>query len=257
MIPYGKQNIDNEDLNSVLEVLKSDWLTTGPKIDEFEKSFSNFVGSEFSIALNSGTAALHSVMNAIGIKKGDEVIVPTMTFAATANCILYQEGIPIFADVEKDTLLIDPIDVEKNIAKTKAIIVVDYAGHPVDYEALQYISKKYNIYLISDSCHAIGGKYKEREIGSIADFSTFSFHPVKNMTTGEGGMVTTDNQKLAQKIKMPNHGITSDHRERAEMGSWFYEMHDLGYNYRITDFQCALGMSQLKKLPDWIKKETI
>ena len=257
MIPYGKQSIDNEDLDSVIEVLKSDWLTTGPKIEEFERSFSNYVGSKFSIALNSGTAALHSVMYAIGIKNGDEVIVPTMTFAATANCILYQNGTPIFADVNEDTLLLDPSDVEKKISsKTKAIIAVDYAGHPVDYDALHYIAKKHNIYLISDSCHAIGGKYKGREVGSIADFSTFSFHPVKNMTTGEGGMVTTNNQKLAQKIKtFRNHGITSDHRERAENGSWFYEMDDLGYNYRITDFQCALGISQLKKLPDWIKKE--
>ena len=144
---------------------------------------------------------------------------------------------------------------KKISSKTKAIIAVDYAGHPVDYDALHYIAKKHNIYLISDSCHAIGGKYKGREVGSIADFSTFSFHPVKNMTTGEGGMVTTNNQKLAQKIKtFRNHGITSDHRERAENGSWFYEMDDLGYNYRITDFQCALGISQLKKLPDWIKK---
>ena len=129
---------------------------------------------------------------------------------------------------------------KKISSKTKAIIAVDYAGHPVDYDALHYIAKKHNIYLISDSCHAIGGKYKGREVGSIADFSTFSFHPVKNMTTGEGGMVTTNNQKLAQKIKtFRNHGITSDHRERAENGSWFYEMDDLGYNYRITDFQCA------------------
>jgi len=256
MIPYGKQYLDEDDFQSVLKILKSDWLTTGPKVDEFEKEFSNFTKSKYAIAVNSGTAALHCAMYAIGIKSGDEVIVPTMTFAATANSILYQNGTPIFVAVDPNTLLIDPEEVESKItSKTKAIIAVDYAGNSADYDRLKEISKKYGLYLIADACHAVGGKYKGKAIGSIADISAFSFHPVKNITTGEGGAVTTNNQKLAKRIKLfRNHGITTDHRQRAEQGSWFYEMDDLGYNFRITDFQCALGISQLKKLPEWIIK---
>ena len=256
MIPYGKQWIDDDDIQSVIDILKSDWLTTGPKVDEFETAFSKFTESKYSIAVNSGTAALHCAMYAIDIKAGDEVIVPTMTFAATANSVLYQNGIPVFVDVDPNTLLIDTNDIEKRITtKTKAIIAVDYAGQPVDYDRLQNIANKNNLILISDSCHAIGAEYKGRSLGSIADISTFSFHPVKNMTTGEGGMITTNNKIYMKRIRsFRNHGISTDHRERAEQGSWFYEMNDLGYNYRITDFQCALGISQLNKLPDWIDR---
>ncbi len=253
-LPYGRQFIDLEDINEVQKVLLSDWLTTGPKVEEFEQEICKTTGSKYAVAVSSGTAALHSSIYALNIADGDEVIVPTMTFAATANCIVYQGGTPVFVDINKDNLLIDPNLIEKNINKrTKAIIAVDYAGHPADYKSLQNIAKKNNISLISDSCHAIGGKYFDKRVGSISDLSTFSFHPVKHITTGEGGEITTNNRKYFSRLKnFRNHGITSDHRERAEKGSWFYEMDDLGYNYRISDFQCALGISQLKKLSKWI-----
>ncbi len=195
-------------------------------------------------------------MHSIDIKTGDEVIVPSMTFAATANSIVYQGAKPIFADVNKKNLLIDCENIEAKITKnTKAVIVVDYAGHPVDYDSLRQLSMQYNLNLISDSCHAIGAKYNNKSIGSLADLSTFSFHPVKHITTGEGGAITTNNYKVYKKIKLfRNHGISSDHREREKNGSWFYEMDDIGFNYRINDFQCALGISQLKKLNEWVKK---
>ena len=256
MIPYGKQFIDKEDIEAVINVLKSNWLTTGPKIGEFEKVFANYVGAKYAVAVSNGTAALHSAMFAIGITSDDEVIVPPITFAATANAVIYQEGKPVFADVDPDTLLIDPSEIEKKITpKTKAIIAVDYAGQPCKYDQIKYITNKYGLILIADSCHALGAKYKNRKVGSIADITVFSFHPVKHITTGEGGMVTTDNSTWAEKIKIfRNHGITSDHHKRSKEGSWFYEMEELGYNYRISDIQCALGISQLRKLPYFLKK---
>ncbi len=255
-IPYGKQSIDEDDIQAVIDVLRSDWLTTGPKVEEFEKVFAETVGAKYAVAVSSGTAALHTAMFAIRIGPGDEVIVPPMTFAASANCIVYQGGTPIFADVESDTLLINPIAVEKKITqRTKAIIAVDYAGQPCDYDQLLSISRSHNIPLIADACHALGARYKGRPVGSLADLNIFSFHPVKHITTGEGGMITTDNEEFAQRMRIfRNHGITTDHRQREQQGSWFYEMTELGYNYRITDFQCALGLSQLKKLPKWIAR---
>ncbi len=256
MIPYGKQFIDDEDIEAVVEVLKSDWLTTGPKIEEFEKSFADYVEAKYAIAVSSGTAALHASMFAIGIGAGDEVIVPPITFAATANAVVYQGGRPVFADVDPDTLLIDPHKIEKKISsKTKAIIAVDYAGQPCEYEKIKDIANKYGLILIADSCHALGAEYKGKKVGSIADLTVFSFHPVKHITTGEGGMITTANKEWAEKMKIfRNHGITSDHHKRQKQGSWFYEMEELGYNYRLSDIQCALGISQLKKLPYFLKK---
>lgn len=256
MIPYGKQWIEEDDIQSVVEALQSDWLTTGPKVDEFEHAFAEFVGTKYSIAVSNGTAALQAAMYAIDIKHGDEVIVPAMTFVATANCVVFQGGMPVFADIESSTLLIDPTDVEKKITtNTKAIIAVDYAGQPADYDSLKQLACKYKLNLIDDACHALGGYYENQPVGSLADLSTFSFHPVKNITTGEGGMITTDISDFTERIRIfRNHGITTDHRQRAEQGSWFYEMVDLGYNYRLSDFQCALGMNQLNKLPQWIKR---
>jgi len=256
MIPYGRQSIDEEDIQAVVEVLRSDWLTTGPKVEEFERAFARAVGAKHAVAVSSGTAALHAAMYALGIGPGDEVIVPPMTFAATANCVVFQGGTPVFADVEEETLLIDPKEVERRITpRTRAIIAVDYAGQPCDYDELCRIAKNNNIYLVSDACHALGAKYKGRPVGSLADLTVFSFHPVKHITTGEGGMITTDHPELADRMRnFRNHGITTDHRQREALGSWFYEMVDLGYNYRITDFQCALGLSQLKKLPIWLKR---
>lgn len=256
MIPYGRQLIDTEDINCVIDVLQSDWLTTGPKVAEFEQAFAKAVGAKYAIAVSSGTAALHAAMHAIGIKPGDEVIVPAISFVASANCVVFQGGIPIFADVKADTLLIDPVEVEKKItANTKAIIAVDYAGHPCNYAALRDIADRHNLFLIDDACHALGATYKNRSIGTVADLNIFSFHPVKHITTGEGGMITTDNAKYAEKMRIfRNHGITTDHHQRQSAGSWHYEMVDLGYNYRLTDFQCALGLKQLSKLPGWLIK---
>jgi len=255
-IPYGRQSIDDEDIRAVIEVLKSDWITTGPLIEKFENAFALAVDAPYAVALSSGTAALHAAMFAIGIAPGDEVIVPAMTFAATANCIVYQGGAPVFADVTPDNLLIDPEDVEKKItSKTKAIISVDYTGHPCNYDRLKTIARNKDLFLVEDACHALGADYRGRKVGSLADLTAFSFHPVKHITPGEGGMVTTGDPDMAARARIfRNHGITTDQRQRSEQGTWYYEMVELGYNYRITDFQCALGLSQLRKLPRWLAR---
>lgn len=256
LLPYGHQWIDEDDVQAVIEVLRSDWLTTGPKVADFERAFANIVGAKEAVAVSSGTAALHAAVYALGIGPGDEVIVPPMTFAATANCVVFQGGIPIFADVDPNTLLLDPAQVEMKITpRTRAIIAVDYAGQPCEYTALRAIADRHGLWLVADACHALGATYKGRPVGSLAHLSTFSFHPVKHITTGEGGMVTTDDPHLARRMRVfRNHGITTDHRQREAQGSWFYEMVDLGYNYRLTDVQCALGISQLRKLPDWVAR---
>jgi perosamine synthetase len=256
MLPYGRQWIDEEDIQAVVEVLLSDWLTTGPMVERFEAAVAAFTGTKYSVAVSSGTAALHAAMYALGIGPGDEVIVPAMTFAASANCVVFQGGRPVFADVERETLLLGPAQVEACITpRTKAIIAVDYAGQPCDYDALRAVADRHGLALVSDACHAIGGSYKGRSVGSLADLNIFSFHPVKHITTGEGGIITTNDPALAQRMRtFRNHGITTDHRQREQQGSWFYEMVDLGYNYRLTDFQCALGISQLRKLPDWVTR---
>ncbi len=249
-IPYGRQWVTEEDIKAVSDVLRSDWLTTGPKVEEFEEAFAAKVGSRYAVALSSGTAALHAAALAACIGPEDEVITTPMTFAATANCVLYQGGRPVFSDVEPETLLVDASKIEEKITpKTKAIIAVDYAGQPCDYDELKSIAKRHNLTLIADACHALGATYKGRNVGTLADMTVFSFHPVKHITTGEGGMVTTDDPELAKRVRVfRNHGITSDHRERERCGSWFYEMVDLGYNYRLPDINCALGLSQLKRL---------
>jgi len=256
MIPYGRQWVEDDDVDGVVEVLRSDWLTTGPKVGDFERAFAEFTSSGEAVAVSSGTAALHTAMYALGISPGDEVIVPSMTFAATANCVVFQGGAPVFADVDEDTLLIDPADVETKItARTKAIIAVDYCGQPCDYDALRSIADRHHLGLVDDACHALGGRYKGRPVGSLADLNTFSFHPTKHITSGEGGMVTTNDSNLARRMRsFRNHGLTMDSHERAEAGSWLYEMTDLGYNYRLTDLQCALGMSQLRKLTAWVSR---
>lgn len=256
MLPYGHQWLDEADFAAVMEVLRSDWLTTGPKVEEFEHAFANTVGAKEAVAVTSGTAALHAAMYALGIGPGNEVIVPAMTFAATANCVVYQGGTPVFADVDSETLLLDPAQVEVKVTpRTRAVVAVDYAGQACDYDVLRDIARKHKLALVADACHALGGNYKGRPVGSLADLNTFSFHPVKHITTGEGGMVTTDNPELARRMRIfRNHGITTDSRQREEKGSWFYEMVELGYNYRMTDFQCALGLSQLSKLPAWIAR---
>jgi len=255
-LPYGRQWLDQDDIAAVVEVLCSDWLTTGPTVPEFERAFAKTVGAKEAVAMSNGTAALHAAAYAIGIGPGDEVVVPPMTFAATANCVVYQGGTPVFADVDPKTLLLDPSEIEGKLSpRTKAIIAVDYTGQPCDYDALSNIARKHALRLVADACHALGGSYRGHSVGALADLSTFSFHPVKHITTGEGGMVTTNDSGLAQRMRIfRNHGITTDHRQREKQASWFYEMVDLGYNYRLTDFQCALGLRQLQKLPEWLKR---
>jgi perosamine synthetase len=256
MIPYGRQIIDEDDIQAVVDVLRSDWLTTGPKVQEFEECLAHYVGARYAVAVSSGTAALHAAMFALRIEPGDEVIVPPMTFAASANCIVYQGGTPVFADVEPDTLLLDPRKVEEKITpRTKAVIGVDYSGHPCNWDALRSVADRNGLKLVADACHALGASYKGRITGTLADLNVFSFHPVKHITTGEGGMITTDDPDLEGRMRIfRNHGISTDHRQREAKGSWFYEMLDLGYNYRITDIQCALGISQLGKLPAWLAR---
>ena len=255
MIPYGRQSIDEADIRAVIEVLQSDWLTTGSKVNEFEQAFAARVGAKEAVAVSSGTAALHAAMYALTIGPGDEVIVPAMTFAATANCVVFQGATPVFVDVDPRSLLIDPDQVEAKItSRTKAVTAVDYSGHPADYDTLRTITEAHGIALLADACHSLGATYKQRSVGSLADLNMFSFHPVKQITTGEGGMVTTNNSQLARRMRLfRNHGITTDLHQREKQGSWFYEMADLGYNYRITDFQCALGLSQLKKLSRFLE----
>ena len=269
-IPYAHQWIDEEDIQVVIEVLRSDWLTTGPKVAEFEKALADFVGAKEAIAVNSGTAALHAAMYAIGIGPRDEVILPPITFVATANAVVFQGGTPVFADVDPDTLLIDPNEVEAKITpKTKAIIAVDYAGQPCDYDVLREIANRHDLFLIADACHALGAEYKGRNVGNLADLTVFSFHPVKHITTGEGGMITTENEEYAEKMRLfRTHGITRDPSKFARANGkpqnsmlhapcalpFYYEMQDLGYNYRITDIQSALGISQLRKLPTFLER---
>ena len=256
MIPYGRQSIDDDDIKAVVDVLTSDWLTTGPKIPEFEQKFTDVVHAKEAVAVSNGTAALHTAMYALGIHEGDEVIVPTMTFAATANCVMFLGAKPVFTDVDPDTLLIDPDKIEEKITpRTKAIIAVDYAGQPCDYDHLWEIANRHHLAIVDDACHSLGGHYKNQPVGTLAQLNTFSFHPVKNITTGEGGMITTDSPELAKRMRLfRSHGVSTDHRQREEQGSWFYEMVDLGFNYRLTDIQCALGISQLKHLTNWISR---
>ena len=255
-LPYGRQSIDDDDVNAVISVLRSDWLTTGPAVAAFEDAVCAYSGARHGVAVANGTAGLHVALMALGIGAGDEVIAPPITFVATTNAILYCGAKPVFADVDPDTLLIDPQAVKAAITpRTKAIIAVDYAGQPCDWDALRRIADQHNLTLVADACHALGAEYKGRKVGTLADISVFSFHPVKPITTGEGGMCMTNDPVLAEKMRHARgHGITSTASQREASGAWFYEMTSLGYNYRICDIQCALGVSQLKKLPLWVQK---
>jgi len=250
LLPYGRQSIDEDDIQAVVEVLKSPWLTTGPKIAEFEAAFAARVGAAHAVAFSSGTAALHGAAFAAGLEPGDEAITTPLTFAATANCVLYQGATPVFADVSSDTLNLDPDQASAKITpRTRAIIPVDYAGHPANLDATLEIARRHGLVVIEDACHALGAQYRGRRVGSLADMSVFSFHPVKHVTTGEGGMVTTNNANYAETLRrFRNHGISSDARQRQSAGQWHYEMVLLGFNYRLTDIGCALGLSQLRKL---------
>ena len=259
LIPYGHQYIDEDDISSVVKALKSDWLTQGPMVEKFERAVADYCGAKYAVAVSNGTAALHITCLAAGIGKGDEVITSPITFVASANCVLYCGGKPVFADVQKDIPNIDPNEIKKKITKkTKALIPVHYSGHPCNMREIQQIAKKYKLIVIEDAAHALGAEYRGSKIGACkySDMTTLSFHPVKHITTGEGGMVLTNKKDLYEKLLLfRNHGITKDSRKmRKSDDPWYYEQQVLGYNYRITDFQCALGLSQLKKLDKFVAK---
>lgn len=255
-LPYSRQWVSRADIRAVVEVLRSDWLTTGPAVERFERAVAEYVGVGQAVSLSSGTAALHGAMHALGIGPGDEVIVPAMTFAATANCVVFQGARPVFADVDPATLLVDPGVVEALITpRTRAIIAVDYAGQPSSYGALRRLADRYGLWLVADASHALGAAVGGQRVGSLADLSAFSLHAVKPITAGEGGVVTTDRPELAERIRrFRNHGFDKDHRQRAEAGSWQYQMVELGYNYRLTDIQAALGLSQLARLDRMVQR---
>lgn len=281
-IPYGRQSIDDADIEAVVKVLKSDYLTTGPAVEAFEKKVADYVGAKYAVAVSNGTAALHVACLAAGIGEGDEVITTSITFAASANCVLYCGGTPVFADIDPDTYNISPEELEKKItSRTKAIIPVHYTGQPCDMDAILEIAHKHNLLVVEDGAHALGAVYKGKKIGSIADMTCFSFHPVKPVTTGEGGMIVTDNEELYRRLVLyRSHGITRDKdmmqqyeeqlqqssdpalQEAADMlrgdvidpGGWYYQQLELGYNYRITDISCALGASQMDKLDRFLER---
>lgn len=259
VIPYGKQLIDEKDIEEVVKVLKSDYLTTGPKVKELEELFADYVGAKYAVAVANGTAALHLACLAAGIGTGDEVITTPMTFAASANCALYVGAKPVFADIDQQTNNINPGEINKKISpKTKAIIPVHYTGLPCNMEEIKKIADENHLIIIEDACHALGARYKETKIGdcSFSDMTVFSFHPVKHITTGEGGMITTNSKGLYEKLQLlRSHGLTRDENKLEDLhGGWYYEMQTLGYNYRITDIQCALGISQLRKVDMFIKR---
>jgi UDP-4-amino-4,6-dideoxy-N-acetyl-beta-L-altrosamine transaminase len=259
MIPYGHQFIDQADIDAVVKVLKSDRVTTGPKVAEFEKALGDKVGSKDATSVNSGTSALDISVQALGLPPGSEVITTPFTFVATSNAILYNDLKPVFADIDPGARNIDPESIKKKITKsTKAIIYVDYAGQPCRIREIKEIADDHDLRLIEDACHALGAEYRGRRVGTFADMTVFSFHPVKHITTGEGGAVTTNNEDLDRRLKMlRNHGISREPPEGAEEGlDYIYDVKALGRNYRITDLQCALGISQIAKLESFVKKRT-
>lgn len=255
---YGHQYIDEADVKAVSEVLVSDYLTCGPKIEELEKELCKLTGAKYAVAVSNGTAALHLAAMAAGLSEGDELITTPITFAASANCALYCGATPVFADINPATYNIDPQSVKEHMTeRTKAVVAVDYTGQAVELDALLELCQEREIVLIEDAAHSIGTKYKGRGVGSIADMTTFSFHPVKTVTGGEGGAVLTNNEEYYKKLVLLRaHGITreEDRLTRASEGGWYYEQIELGMNYRLTDIQAALIISQLHKLERFIKR---
>ena len=251
-LPYGHQQVDESDIRAVVEVLRSDRITTGPKVSEFEEGFAEQVGARFAVSFSSGTAALHGAAFAAGLGPGDEAITTPMTFCATANSVVYQGARPVFADISPDTLNIDPNEAASRITpRTKAILPVDYAGHPADLDPILELANSHGLKVIEDACHALGAEYRGRRIGGISHMTVFSFHPVKHITSGEGGIVTTDDVGTDQKLRLfRNHGIDRDAQQREAQGQWYYQMVALGYNYRLTDIGCALALSQMRRLDD-------
>ncbi|MCZ8514893.1 UDP-4-amino-4,6-dideoxy-N-acetyl-beta-L-altrosamine transaminase [Paenibacillus filicis] len=258
MLPYGRQCVDQADIEAVVETLQSPFLTQGPRIKEFEEAVARYAGAKYAVAFSNGTAALHGACYAAGVSEGDEVITTPMTFAASANCVRYCGGQVVFADIRPDTYNIDCSKIGDLISpKTKAIIPVDFTGQPADMDDIMEIARERNLVVIEDAAHSLGAVYKDRKVGSIADMTMFSFHPVKHVTTGEGGVIVTDSEEYYEKLLLfRSHGITRNKEllERQNEGEWYYEMQDLGYNYRITDIQAALGLSQLSKLDSFVDR---
>ena len=257
-IYYGRQCIEQMDIDAVEKVLRSDLVTCGPKVAEAEKKICEVTGAKYAVVVSSGTGALHLAAMAAGIKKGDEVIVTPMTFAASANCILYCGGTPVFADIKPDTYNIDPESIRAHITeKTKAVVAVDYTGQAAELDEIREICREHGLVLIEDAAHSIGTRYKGRKVGSIADLTTFSFHPVKTVTAGEGGAVTTnDEQTYRRLLRLRSHGITREQDEMVNPSDalWYNEQVELGYNYRMTDFQAALLISQLSRLDRFVAR---
>ena len=267
-IPYGRQNITDEDIQAVVTVLKSDWLTQGPKIKNFEEEFAQYIGSKYAVALSNGTAALHLCTIALGVKPGDKVITTPNTFVASANCVRYCGGEVVFADIDPETYLLDINAVKKLLESAPkgtytGIIPVDFAGRANDLEAYRKLADKYGMWIIEDACHSPGGYFVDKSgvnqncgNGNFAELAIFSFHPVKHIAAGEGGMITTNDEVLYKKLlNLRSHGIQQDPEKRVyQHGIWYYEMQELGYNYRLTDFQAALGSSQLKRAKSGMKR---
>ncbi|AIQ61273.1 UDP-4-amino-4,6-dideoxy-N-acetyl-beta-L-altrosamine transaminase [Paenibacillus borealis] len=256
-LPYGQQWLDEEDIAAVVEVLRGDFITQGPTIQAFESKVAEYVGAKYAVAFTNGTAALHGACFAAEIGPGDEVITTPNTFLASSNCVLYQGGIPVFADIDMDTYNIDPVQVEQKITdKTKAIIAVDFSGQPVEIDRLSMISRDNNLVLIQDAAHSLGATYKEIKVGAWADMTMFSFHPVKHITTGEGGIIVTNSEYYFHRLQMfRSHGMTKEPDKMIKNdGPWYYEMQELGCNYRMTDMQAALGVSQMGKLDSFVNR---
>lgn len=256
-IPYGRQWVDDADIAAVVTALKGDWLTQGPTVDSFEQKVTEYVGAEYAVAFNSGTSALHGAYYAAGVRSGDEVITSPLTFVATANAALYLGAHPVFVDIAEKTWCIDSTKIADSVnSRTKVIAPVDYAGYPVDINPIREIARDHDCIVIEDAAHALGAVRNGVKVGSEADMTMFSFHPVKHITTGEGGIITTNRKDFADRMRrFRSHGITKDplllHQNE---GPWFYEMQELGYNYRITDIQCALGISQMDKLERFVTR---
>ena len=258
MIPYGSHWIEKEDIEAVMAVLRSDKITQGPSIEEFERCVADYIGGGFGVAFSSGTAALHAACAAAGIGPGDEVITTPLSFVASANCVLFLGATPVFADIDPDSLTLDWKEVAKKITpNTKAILPVDFSGQPCNIDKLTSLASKHNLVVVEDAAHALGAEAQGQRVGNLADMTILSFHPVKHITTGEGGMVLTKSPDLKEKLlRFRCHGIVRDQANlnKRDAGSWYYEMQELGYNYRITDIQCALGLSQLKRIESLVKR---